>query len=159
MRRLAVTVLIPCLAILALIVPADAAVKWCKSDPIVALDGTHVQILVAIPEDYQSLVNGPIAVEVGTPSSVERELILTDAGFNGYGEVVHFTDLFSLSSIIQINNTFTTRIRVQVPIDRSSLAETDVIPTEVTIIPDNAPAVVVSGTTDRTTAQLSIKGR
>lgn len=159
MKRLAVTVLIQCLAIIALILPADAAVKWCKSDPIVRLDGTQVQILVAIPEDYQSLVNGPIAVEVSTPKSVDRELILTDAGFNGFGEVVHFTDLFSLSSIIQINNTFTMRIRVQVPIDRSSLAETDVIPVEVTVIPDNASAVVVYGTADGTTAELPIKGR
>ncbi len=159
MRRRVAAVLIPCLAILALILPVHAAVKWCKSDPIVGLDGTQVQILVAIPEDYQPLVNGPIAVEVGTPKSVARELILTDSGFNGHGEVVRFTDLFSLSSIIRINNTFTTRIWVHVPIDRSSLADTEVVPVEVTIIPDNAPPVVVSGTSNGTSVQLSIRGR
>ena len=159
MRRLAVTLLIPCLAIITLILPADAAVKWCKSDPIVRLNGTQVQILVAIPEEYQALVNGPVAVEVSTPRSVERELIFTDAGFNGFGEVVQFTDMFSLFGIVRINKTFTTRIQVQVPIERSSLAETDVIPVEVTVIPDNASAVIVYGTTEGTTVELPIKGR
>src|SRR5687767_7488390 len=70
--------------------PADANIRWCKADPVVEFDGTRVQILVAVPEEMQSLVNGPIFVALGAPREVTKTLISTDQGFNGHGEVVRF---------------------------------------------------------------------
>lgn len=149
-----VSALIPLLAILLLALPAQAVI-WCKTDPIVKLNGTQVQILVSMPEEYVPLVNGPTSVTVATPLSVTRQLIYTDAGFNGYGEAVSFTDLRGNVK----NNTFATYIRVQVPIDRTGLASGEVVPVQVEVIPDNAKPVVVSGTSDSTQVYLAITGR
>ena len=156
MRRLAVSALLPLLVLLVLGLPVGAAVRWCKSDPVVRLDGTQVQILVGVPDEYVPLVNGPVNVEIATPKEVVRELVLTDSGYNGHGETVRFTDL---SSYVRVNKTFTTQIRTRVPIDKSRLLPGEVVLVEVTVIPDNAPAVVVTGTSDDTKVLLSITGR
>lgn len=156
MRRVAISILVPLLAVLCLVLPAQAALKWCKGDPIVKLNGAQVQILVDIPEEYLTLVNGPIDFNISTPKSVARQLIFTDSGFNGYGEIVRFTDS---SSFVQINSSFTAEIRVRVPVDESRLGVAEVVPVKVTIIPDNAQTVVVVGTSKDTTAKLLIKGR
>ncbi len=55
---------------------------WCKSDPVVSLNGTLVDITVGIPLEYEPLVTGPVRIEVQTPESVERELVLSGPGFN-----------------------------------------------------------------------------
>src|SRR5689334_6010561 len=41
---------------------ADAATSWCRKDPDVLLEGTAVQIVVAVPDQYLSLVEGPTKV-------------------------------------------------------------------------------------------------
>ncbi|MEA2598977.1 MAG: hypothetical protein QOF01_5446, partial [Thermomicrobiales bacterium] len=43
---------------------ASAGISWCRADPGVALNGTVVQIWVAIPLEYQPLVDGPIQVTI-----------------------------------------------------------------------------------------------
>jgi hypothetical protein len=156
MRRIVHT-LIPLLALLALALPAPARaeVEWCKKDPVVRLNGTELQIWVAIPAQYQPLVNGPVQVEVGTPKGVRRELVYTDSGFNGYGEAVTFGDIKGSIKA----GAFPTEIRVRVPIDGSRLAPGEVVPVQVEIIPDNAPAVSVLGTSNETTAKLIVIGK
>lgn len=155
MRRLALSAILPLLAVLLFAVPAGAGLTWCKSDPIVRLNGTEVQIWVAIPEEYQAYVNGPIDVEVATPKAVTREVVFTDEGFNGHGEEVRFTDLKGPV----MHKTFPVVIRVKVPIDRASLGSNVTIPVQVEIVPDNAAAIIVSGTTNLTEAKLLVTGR
>ena len=82
---------IPTQRALIMLAVAMAGVGWCRVDPIVSLNGRQVQIWVAVPQEYVSKVSGPIEVEINVPSSVSRQLLYTDSGFNGYGERVTFT--------------------------------------------------------------------
>ncbi len=70
--------------------PALAGRGWCRADPIVSFDGSEVQIWVEMPAEYEAYVNGPIEVTMRHPKGVETEVLFTDSGFNGYGEVVNF---------------------------------------------------------------------
>jgi hypothetical protein len=79
------------LALLIFAMPAGAGVSWCRADPVVNLNGKRVQVWVAVPEQYVDKVSGPIELQINVPSSVSREIITLDGGFNGYGEKVSFT--------------------------------------------------------------------
>jgi hypothetical protein len=128
------------LAALLAVTPAGAGVSWCRADPIVRLDGTEVQILVAVPEQYVALVNGPIDVEVYTPRWVTQELVMTDAGFNGYGETVQFGS-YSFGYRAAWNGQFRTWVRVRVPMDTGSLAAGTTVPLELTVSYDGVTIV------------------
>jgi hypothetical protein len=80
----------------------------------VDLNGKRVQIWVAVPKEYVSKVTGPIQVEINAPSSVTKKLILTDAGFNGYGEKVKFT---SNNGTLLPDKSFYMTFVVQVPMN------------------------------------------
>ena len=90
-RKLTAALLLGLLAVILTTVPTLAGVTWCRADPIVELNGRQVQLWVDVPQEYASKVTGPIQVEISTPSAVSRQVILTDSGFNGYGEQVTFT--------------------------------------------------------------------
>ncbi len=154
MRRFALSSLVVLVAVLVLVLPVQSAVHWCRTDPIVALNGTLVDIQVAVPLDYVLMVNGPVRIEIQTPKTTVRQLILTDIGFNGHGEEVIFTDG---AGVVQ-DNQIPTKITVRVPIDGSQLATDEVVPVQVTVMPDNAAPVTVEGTSDVTKVQLTIVG-
>lgn len=125
----------PVLAILAtlvLVMPAAAGISWCRADPIVRLEGVRVQILIDIPIEYEKLVTGPTHVEIDTSRSINRRLLATDSGFNGWGETVEFGDL---GRSFRKERYFWARIRVHIPINT-----TDTIPVRVHVIPDTGPA-------------------
>ncbi len=156
MRRVGLPLLCSLLAVLALAFPVQAGEGWCMSDPIVELDGLRVQILVAIPAEAQPLVHGPIDVGITTSKGVKRHIVFLDAGFNGHGEKVTFSDggIRSSSGVgvlgtASSNTSFSTRIRVSVPLSGAT-----VVPTQVTVIADNAPPVVVLGTSDGVVVEL-----
>ncbi len=154
MRRFGACILIPLLVILTLALPAQASLSWCKSDPVVRLNGRLVDIQVDIPLEYMSLVNGPTYFEIQTPKSTVRTLIVAGIGYKGYGTTVLFTDG---AGVIK-DNQIPTKIQVKVPIDKSQLADGEVVPTIVTVTADNAGPVVVKGTSNLTTAKLTITG-
>ena len=152
MRRFTLSLLSSLLAVLVLALPAQAGEAWCMADPIVKLDGTQVQILVAIPESAESLVNGPIHAEITTPQGTTREIVFLDTGFNGYGETVAFFDggVRVTGSVGGGSSTaFSTKIRVTVP-----LSQATTIPVQVTVIPANAAPVVGLGTNDGVLVEL-----
>src|SRR3712207_239207 len=156
MRRFTLPLLFSVLAVLALALPVQAGLGWCMADPIVKLDGTQVQVLVAIPEESQPLINGPIDVEITTPRGTARELVYLDAGFNGHGETVTFLDGgVRLSGGVGGSNTtsFSTGIKVAVP-----LSQATPIPVQVTVIPANAAPVLVPGTSDGVWVALWLTG-
>src|SRR5687767_5827737 len=70
----------------------SAGKQWCRADPVLEVEGTRIQVLVGIPAAQQALVNGPIAIDVQTPPGAARQVVMTDAGFNGHGEAVGFSD-------------------------------------------------------------------
>src|SRR3954447_21144899 len=114
-KRCAIT--LAALAIIVLTLPVSAGKLWCQRDPIVRLNGTDTHILVAVPEQYAALVNGPVQIEISTPAGVTREVTFIDAGFNGLGEVITFTDR---AGKVSKQGKFSVQVRVRVPIDRAA---------------------------------------
>lgn len=153
MKRFVIGTIVPLLAVLSLSLPVNAGFMWCKTDPVITLNGTIVDITTAIPLEYVPLVNGPVTYEIRTPKDTERHLILNDAGF-GHGSEVVFLDG---SGTIQ-DNEIPTRISVHVPVDTSSLAPNETVPVEMVITPANGTQLVVTGTSSSTTASLVVVG-
>jgi hypothetical protein len=92
-RHLSVVAIVTIVATLVLAVPASAGRGWCRADPIVTVDGTPVQIWVAIPEEWEPYVNDKIKVKIKAPKHLDREVIFLDEGFNGHGEEVKWGDV------------------------------------------------------------------
>lgn len=152
MKRYTLSMAIPLLALLVLALPAQAAVRWCKTDPIVKLNGQSVQILVAVPDEYEPYVNGPVEVVVKTPHAVSRELVFTDSGFNGHGEAVEFEDLVTAPR----GHTFLAQIRVRVPVDESALeSRGQKVPVQLTVITDDGERVT-RGTHEKTSVAINV---
>jgi hypothetical protein len=143
------------IALVLLVVPVSAGRQWCAKDPVVTLNGTVVQILVAVPEEYVPAVSGPIDVRVSTPSGVETGIVFLDAGFNGHGETVSFK---SAGESVAADGSFTTTIRASVPVNQQTLRSLGLpnreIPVQVRVITngqliwsDDLPEVVTGETT------------
>lgn len=144
-------------ALLALPQQAHAGITWCRSDPVFRLNGTLVDVQIAIPLEYQLLVNGPTRFVIETPRSVTRALYLSDPGLNLQGIQVDFVTNQALKVDGQ---QFQTRIKVTVPIDTTQLPPGMVVPAELTVLPLNQlQPVVVMGTSDLTTTTLWITGQ
>ena len=94
--RLMATVATLVLVALALQVQsAVAGIGWCKSDPVVLIDGHPVDIFVSAPADAPLRVTGPTEIVVTVPVGVSVELVVSDLGF-GRGEVVTFAESHAL---------------------------------------------------------------
>lgn len=128
---------------------------WCQSDPVVRLNGTEVQIVVAVPDAYVALVTGPVEVKVNTPTAVTRTIVFTDSGFNGFGEQVIFG---TLSGTIGPDRSFPASIRVRVPIDTSHLAAGERVPVQVTVRTSKGQTLVVDGNHIATGVDLLLQG-
>src|SRR5437763_5632605 len=143
MRRLTAT-LVALLSLLLFAMPASAGWEWCESDPVLLLNGTRVQVLVAVPQDQLSRVNGPVAIVVSTPERARRSTVSTDAGFNGQGERVEFADLNEGTG--GRGGPFTALIAVTVPATAGAP-----IPVRVTVVPEHdkrTPRAGASGGVD-----------
>jgi len=131
--------------------PASAGRHWCRSDPVFDIEGTRIQVLVGIPAETMSLVNGPIQVDVYTPPGAARQVVSTDLGFNNFGESVRFNDTqYQLGKLVPI------KIRVQVPIAKIGLKAGQAIPIELTVIAAGQPPIVVYGTARQAQITLTV---
>jgi len=64
---------------------ASAARAWCRTDPLVVIDGTIADVFVSGPLLAPLTVTGPTKMIVTVPEGVKTQLILTDLGFlRGY---------------------------------------------------------------------------
>jgi hypothetical protein len=138
-RRFSSILALGLLALMVFAAPASAGVSWCRSDPIVRIQGYTAQILVGVPAQYVSLVDGPIDVRIDIPSTFSREVVMTDAGFNGYGERVRWGTSYN-----QV------RLVVTVPIDESRLGPGEIVPVEVTINTPFGNGVIYGDSTQTT---------
>lgn len=167
MKRFLVALPVSLLALLVMAMPITAGRQWCAKDPVVDLNGTSLQILVAVPLEYVPLVNGAIDVEINTPAGVVRGVVFLDAGFNGYGEVVSLGD--SAGSVAG-DGSFSADVTVIVPIDTTSGESS--IPVQVTMhtngtltwdngIPNvvGGDTVVVEGDSTGTSASVTVVGQ
>ena len=82
MRRCALIALTALLTLLPFATPVRAGKGWCRSDPIVTLNGVQLQFWIAIPVEEQADVIGPIAVTLVAPKASKMTVVYTDSGFN-----------------------------------------------------------------------------
>jgi len=155
LRSLRIPPLLVLLVLLATAHPVTAGVLWCKSDPIISLNGTLVDVTVDIPLDKVPLVIGPVAYTIQTPASVVRSVVLSDPGFNAKGITVRFTNR---DGGIDGKRMLTT-VKVTVPLDKTQLSAGTTVPARLTVFPHNGTPVVVEGTTDLTRVTLWITGQ
>ena len=111
------------LATLVLTMPAFAGVSWCRADPIVRIHGYQIQMWVGVPEGYEQHVTGPISFRIETPPGIERTVVMTDSGFNGYGERVSWGDTWG-----QV------KLTVKVPMNQDAIGAGVQVPVELTIV-------------------------
>ena len=155
MWRVVVKLVFILFALLICVTPASAALAWCKSDPVVTLNGAVVDVSVAIPLEYVPLVNGPVQYEIQTPMSTKRQVIVNDVGYNGHGSKVIFKDG---NGIVQ-DGQIPTTVRVHIPIDKGRLAPGEVVPAELSVIADDVTILVQQGTSSQVTVDTLITGR
>lgn len=89
MKRFVVSPLIALFALLILITPVSAGRSWCRTDPVIQVDGDLADIFVSGPPEAPLLVTGPTEIVVTVPIGVDTRLIVADLGF-GKGQVVSF---------------------------------------------------------------------
>jgi hypothetical protein len=104
---------------------ATAAVGWCRSDPVIMVNGNIADIFVSAPVDALVAVTGPTQIVVTTPPDVDAALIVSTFGF-GRGEIVEFEQSRSLKIT---DEGIELRIQVFVP------AINDQMPVEVEFSP------------------------
>jgi len=139
-RSPSLTLILTLLVIVPLAMPAtaDAARGWCRRDPVVVLQGTRLHLLVAIPEEDEGRVTGPVAVDFLVRAGVARRFVEADAGFNGHGYAVAFNTPYRPRA--EPPTAFRVRVHVRVPI-----AGRQKVPIRLEAIPDGGAAVEVEG--------------
>ncbi len=96
---------------------ASAARAWCRTDPVVVIDGTLADVFVSGPLLAPLKVTGPTKMIVTVPEGVKTQLILTDLGFlRGYDvKFVQSSDLQKTDKGVEV------RVEVYVPARDSSM--------------------------------------
>jgi hypothetical protein len=94
-----------------------------------------------VQEEHVGAVSGPISIEIGTPANVARELVSTDAGFNGYGEVVTFTNTPNGNG----KKGIPVKLKIKLPIDTKLVKNLKSVQIRVIITQDHSRAVIVKG--------------
>jgi hypothetical protein len=167
MKRLVISLTLALVALGLLAGTVGAGREWCYKDPIVTFNGTAVQVLVAVPEEYVPAVNGAIDVDFSVPANVTHQIDFLDSGFNGYGEAVSFQTL--PGATVAADGSFDVNLRVVVPV--SANVPDGTIPVQVTVVTNgkliwrgSLPAVVdgyravVEGDSSGTYATVTVYG-
>jgi hypothetical protein len=149
MRRSFVATFVALATVVALVGSTFAGRGWCRSDPIVRVGNTSLQIWVAIPLEDESSVTGPITVVITVPRGVAHGTLFTDAGFNGKGETVYWLE----NGSVPASGVVTVSVMVQVPI-----AGGRVVPMQVEVIPEVGPIVYVSASATSAILTVNLDG-
>lgn len=115
--RLLVVVTLAALAFVVMAPAASAARAWCRTDPVVVIDGTLADVFVSGPLMASLKVTGPTQLIITVPEGVSTQMILTDLGFlHGYDYQ------FRQSSELQkTRKGIEVKIQVYVPANDSSM--------------------------------------
>ncbi|HEX5165511.1 MAG TPA: hypothetical protein VFV93_08960 [Thermomicrobiales bacterium] len=156
-RRLVTAGSLGLLALMLLVMPAAAGVSWCRADPIVELNGTPIQVWVAVSAEHEHLVSGPIQVMVFTSDEVDTNTTYLDDGFNGYGEEV----TFRRRNWKHNDESFPVEIKVKVPLDnrqvRREFGMRD-IPILIEIITGDGQTISIEGRSSGASASMEVHG-
>lgn len=150
MRRSGVIALLMLLALWLTGIPASAGKGWCRSDPIVRINGADLQVWVAIPIDDLPDVIGPIQIELVVPRGSINEIVYVDDGFNGFGEAFRWAHG---DSAVASDGSLTVTARVSVPIRNGRY-----VPMQVELIPGNGIASAVYGETVGVEIDVALHG-
>jgi hypothetical protein len=95
----------------------SAARAWCRTDPVVVIDGTMADVFVSGPLLAPLIVTGPTKMIIIVPEGVKTQMILSDLGFlHGYDyEFRQSSELQKTRKGVQV------RIQVYVPASDSSM--------------------------------------
>jgi hypothetical protein len=69
---------------------AEAARTWCRTDPVVMIDGKVADIWLGSYSDLHSTATGPAQIVVSVPKGVATQLLACDLGFGRLGYEVSF---------------------------------------------------------------------
>ena len=120
--------------------PADAGRRWCRADPTFNIAGTTTRVDVAVYEDLQAHVTGPIAVTLSVPAGTHVELMSVDSGFNGLGYAI---------SVVSDPRLKVTRQGIQVRF-QVAVPSARIMPFLLTVAPSSGRASSVTGNTNAT---------
>ncbi len=144
MRRLMISAFLIFMAMLVSPISAAAGWDWCDEDPIVQIDGVRVQLVIAIPVQYRSVVE-QTRVAFDTAKGADRQILFVDPGFSKHGERVKFKNLSDDSGAPM------TVVTVAVPMKTD-----DIVPVRVTATVNNGAPMVFYGTQDGTQFTLHL---
>ena len=105
---------------------ADARPTWCRTDPVVQIDGQTVHIYLSSYLAMNDAATGPTQIVVTVPTGVEAVLRAADPGFGGHGYDVRFAESAALK---------TTPRRLQVHVAVYAPATDDSLPVVVDVVP------------------------
>ena len=89
MKRIGTALVLATLVLMIGAAPTSAGFGWCRSDPVVLIDGHIVDIWVTAPLLAPLKVTGPNTIVIKTPPGVDSHLVLKTLRF-GKGEIVRF---------------------------------------------------------------------
>jgi hypothetical protein len=69
---------------------AEAARTWCRTDPVVKIDGKVADIWLGSYTELHTAATGPAQIVVSVPKGVSTQLLACDLGFGKYGYTVNF---------------------------------------------------------------------
>ncbi len=108
---------------------AGATYEWCKSDPILRIDGQTADVVLSSHLAMRSAATGPARLVVTVPTGVAAELVATDRGFGGHGYDVRFAESPALRNAA---GTLQVRVEAYAP------ASDDALPLRVEFAPRGA---------------------
>ena len=149
LRRSIIGVFVSLLLLGGLAAPAGAGRGWCRSDPIIRVGNTVVQVWIAIPEEEQASVTGAINLVITVPRGTPREVLYTDPGFNGFGERITWVEVGAMPS----DGTLPVSVAVSVP-----TAGGRYLPMQVEVVPEVGSTVYHSGQTVGVILTLTLSG-
>ena len=81
------------LLLVVLVAPAVGATHgWCKTDPILRIDGQTADVFLSSHREMRAAATGPARLVVTVPTGIPIELVATDKGFGGQGYDVRFAE-------------------------------------------------------------------
>jgi hypothetical protein len=134
------SVVVAALVFVIVVSPVDAGRHWCRSDPTFSIAGTTTSVHVAVYQDLQVHVTGPIAVTLSVPPGTAVEVMYVDEGFNKFGDAI---SIVSDPRLKVLRQGIQVRFQVAVPAAR-------IMPFLVTVAPTSGRALSVTGNTKTT---------
>lgn len=118
-RRVAISTFMLIVLALAITVQGAAAGRvWCRTDPVLLIDGRLVDISVSGPLLAPLMVTGPTKLEVLVPRGVDADVLISDLGFGrGYDITVK-----EVKHLKQTRWHTEIEVRVYVPANDDSMA-------------------------------------